>query len=87
MTVELAGLVKLSGITVDGAGKGMTIWISDDGEQWSKIAECGKDNSAWRVDLRKDAPSGKLVKLGYEPGEKRKSLAIRKILVYGNRQY
>ncbi len=87
VTVELAGLVKLSGITVDGAGKGMAIWISDDGEQWSKIAECGKDNPAWRVDLRKDAPSGKLVKLGYEPGEKRKVLAIRKILVYGNRQY
>ena len=83
VTVELAGLVKLSGITVDGAGKGMVIWISDDGEQWSKIAECGKGNSAWRVDLRNDTPSGKFVKLGYEPGKKRRALAVRKILVYG----
>ena len=35
--VELAGAVKVSGVTVVGEAKGLSFWISDDGEEWRKV--------------------------------------------------
>ena len=87
VTVELAGLVDLSGVSVIGAKKGMKIWLSDDGSQWRNLAQCDRDRSSWRIDLRKSDYSGKFIKVGYEPGSKKESLTLKKILVYGNKQY
>jgi len=85
--VELAGAVKVSGVTVVGTAKGLSLWISDDGTEWRKVGERGTGNGDWRVDLRKDSPPVKFVKVGFEPGGGKKSLALKKILVYGNKLY
>ena len=57
--VELAGAVKVSGVTVMGEAKGLSFWLSDDGEEWRKV----------------------------EPGGGKKSLSLKKILVYGSKLY
>ena len=95
--VELAGAVKVSGVTVVGEAKGLSFWISDDGEEWRKVGEsasakaaAGKretGNGERRVDLRKESPTAKFVKVGFEPGGGKKSLSLKKILVYGNKLY
>jgi len=95
--VELAGAVEITGVTVVGDAKELVFWISDDGEEWRKVGElafakatAGKQeagNGEWRVDLRKDSPTAKFVKVGFEPGGKKKPLTLKKILVYGNKLY
>ena len=99
--VELAGAVKVSGVTVMGEAKGLSFWLSDDGEEWRKVGERGMGNGErgmgngergmgngeWRVDLRKDSPTAKFVKVGFEPDGKKKPLSLKKILVYGNKLY
>lgn len=82
--VELAGDVEIAGVTVVGEAKDLVFWISDDGEEWRKVGEWGTRNGG--VDLRKDSPSAKFVKVGFEQGGK-KPLSLNKILVYGNKQY
>ena len=49
--------------------------------------ERGMGNGEWRVDLRKDSPTAKFVKVGFEPGGGKKSLSLKKILVYGSKLY
>ncbi len=44
-------------------------------------------NGERRVDLRKDSPTAKFVKVGFEPGGGKKSLSLKKILVYGSKLY
>ena len=90
--VELAGDVEITGVTVVGEAKELAFWISDDGEEWRKVGgtgngEWGTGNGERRVDLRKDSPSAKFVKVGFEPGGKKKPLTLKKILVYGNKLY
>ena len=95
--VELAGAVKVSGVTVMGEAKGLSFWLSDDGEEWRKVGEsasakaaAGKretGNGEWRIDLRKESPTAKFVKVGFEPGGGKKSLSLKKILVYGSKLY
>jgi hypothetical protein len=95
--VELAGAVKVSGVTVVGEAKGLSFWLSDDGEEWRKVGEsasakaaAGKretGNGERRVDLRKESPTAKFVKVGFEPGGGKKSLSLKKILVYGSKLY
>jgi hypothetical protein len=85
--VELAGDVEIAGVTVVGDAKGLSFWLSDDGEEWRKVGERGMGNGEWRVDLRKDSPSAKFVKVGLEQDGKKKTLSLNKILVYGNKQY
>ena len=90
--VELAGDAEIAGVTVVGEAKDLAVWISGDGEEWRKIGgmgngECGTGNGEWRVDLRKDSPTAKFVKVGFEPDGKKKPLALKKILVYGNKMY
>ena len=85
--VELAGDVEIEGVTVVGESKGLSFWLSDDGEEWRKVGERGMGNGERRVDLRKDSPSAKFVKVGFEPGVGKKSLSLKKILVYGKKLY
>ncbi len=93
--VELAGDVEIAGVTVVGDAKGLSFWLSDDGEEWRKVGERGMGNGErgvgngeWKVDLRKDSPSAKFVKVGFEPGGgKKKPLSLSKILVYGNKLF
>ncbi|MBO7683536.1 MAG: hypothetical protein J6T51_02280 [Kiritimatiellae bacterium] len=94
--VELAGSVKVSGVTVVGTAKGLSFWLSDDGEEWRKVGESASAEAAAderqagngvRVDLRKDSPTAKFVKVGYEPGGGKRPLALKKVLVYGNKLY
>ena len=85
--VELAGNVEIAGVTVVGEAKNLVLWISDNGEEWRKVGERGMGNGERRVDLRKDSPSAKFVKVGFEPGGSKRSLSLKKILVYGNKLY
>jgi hypothetical protein len=93
--VELAGDVEIMGVTVVGEAKDLSLWISEDGEEWRKVVERGTGNgeqgtgNGERIDLRKDSPTAKFVKVGFEPepGGKKKPLSLKKILVYGNKQY
>ena len=92
--VELAGDVEIAGVTVVGEAIGLSFWLSDDGEEWRKVGERGMGNGERgmgngerRVDLRKDSPSAKFVKVGFEPGGGKKSLSLKKILVYGKKLY
>ena len=92
--VELAGDVEIAGVTVVGEAIGLSFWLSDDGEEWRKVGERGMGNGERgmgngerRMDLRKDSPSAKFVKVGFEPGVGKKSLSLKKILVYGKKLY
>ncbi len=85
--VELAGDVEIAGVTVVGEAKGLSFWLSDDGEEWRKVGERGMGNGERRVDLRKDSPTAKFVKVGFEPGGGKKQLVLKKILVYGKKLY
>ncbi len=86
-SVLLFGDVEIEGVTVVGESKGLSFWLSDDGEEWRKVGERGMGNGERRVDLRKDSPSAKFVKVGFEPGVGKKSLSLKKILVYGKKLY
>ena len=101
--VELAGNVEIAGVTVVGEAKNLVLWISDNGEEWRKVWEegtgkreegtrlrqgyGGQAGNGGRIDLRKDSPSAKFVKVGFEPGGSKRSLSLKKILVYGNKLY
>jgi len=101
--VELAGAVEIAGVTVVGDAGKLACWVSEDGAEWLKVGEriprakrvaegdalagVATGNGEWRVDLRKDSPSVKFVKVGFEPGGGKKPLSLSKILVYGNKQY
>ena len=94
--VELAGSVKVSGVTVVGTAKGLSFWLRDGGEEWRKVGESASAETAAderqagngeRVDLRKDSPTAKFVKVGFEPGGGKKPLSLKKILVYGKKLY
>ena len=79
--VELAGDVEIAGVTAVGEAKGLSFWLSGDGEDWRKVGERGMGN------LRKDPQTAKFVKVGFEPGGGKKPLSLKKILVYGNKLY
>lgn len=85
--VELAGDVEIAGVTVVGEAKELVFWISDDGEEWRKVGKQGTGNGTEQIDLRKDSPTAKFVKVGLEPGGGKKVLALKKILVYRNKLY
>ena len=99
--VELAGDVEIAGVTAVGEAKGLSFWLSGDGEDWRKVGERGMGNGERgmgngergmgngerRVDLRKDPQTAKFVKVGFEPGGGKKPLSLKKILVYGNKLY
>jgi hypothetical protein len=88
-TVELAGSVEITGVTVLGDADDLAAWVSEDGEEWVKVGEKGdsKREGGWKLNLSKDSPSAKFVKIGIEASESKKALSLRKILVYGNRQF
>ena len=88
-TVELAGSVEVTGVTVIGNADDLVAWVSEDGEEWIKVGEKGngKREGGWKLDLGRDSPSAKFVKIGMECGENKKPLSLKKILVYGNRQF
>lgn len=85
--VELAGDVDVTGVTVVGEAKDLVLWLSEDGEEWRKVGDAATVAGDLRVDLRKDSPSAKFVKVGFEPGGSKRSLSLSKILVYGNKLY
>ncbi|MBQ2624263.1 MAG: hypothetical protein IJG18_04130 [Kiritimatiellae bacterium] len=86
--VELAGDVDVTGVTVVGEAKDLVLWLSEDGEEWRKVGDAATVAGDLRVDLRKDSPSAKFVKVGFEPGGgKKKLLSLSKILVYGNKLF
>ena len=85
--VELAGDVDITGVTVVGEAKGLSFWLSDDGDEWRKVGERGTENGERRVDLRKAPQAARFVKVGFEPGGGKKPLSLKKILVYGNKLY
>lgn len=88
-TVELAGSVEVTGVTVIGNADDFVAWVSEDGEEWIKVGEKGngKREGGWKLDLGRASPSAKFVKIGMECGENKKPLSLKKILVYGNRQF
>ena len=86
VVVELAGYVEITGVTVVGEAKGLVVWTSGDG-LWNKTVDASAVTGGLRVDLRKDPPTAKFVKVGFEPGGGKKSLSLKKILVYGNKMY
>ncbi len=88
-TVELAGSVEITGVTVLGDADDLAAWVSEDGEEWVKVGEKGdsKREGGWKLNLSKNSPSAKFVKIGIEASESKKALSLRKILVYGNRQF
>ena len=86
VTVELAGDVSVSGITVVGDARGLTAWVSQDGTEWQEVASNGGDEKHWRIDLRAKSPQAKFVKVGRVGGEK-KPLSLMKVLVYGKRLF
>ena len=85
--VELASDVDVTGVTVVGEAKDLVLWLSEDGEEWRKVGDAATVAGDLRVDLRKDSPTAKFVKVGFGPGGGKKPLSLSKILVYGNKQY
>ena len=86
VVVELAGYVEITGVTVVGEAKGLVVWTAGD-DLWNKTVDASAGTGGLRVDLRKDPPTAKFVKVGFEPGGGKKSLSLKKILVYGNKMY
>lgn len=85
--VELAGEAVLKGVTVIGANEDMAVWAMGEDGEWKELA-CGKTaGGVMRIDLGGDPQTAKSVKVGYRPGGGKRSLGLKKILVYGERQY
>ena len=85
--VELAGSATLKGVTVIGASEALAVWLSDDGEEWRSVTPGTVNSGVLRVDLRRKPQTAKFVKVGFAPGGKKKALALKKILVYGDPLY
>ncbi len=86
VVVELAGDVSVSGITVVGDARGLTAWVSQDGNDWQEVASKGGNEKHWRINLIAKSPQAKFVKVGRVGGEK-KPLSLKKVLVYGKRLF
>ncbi len=85
--VELAGAVSVKGVTVVGAAEGVRVWLQDADGEWREAAHGASDGGVLRVDLREAPVAAKSVKVGYGPELGKKSLGLKKILVYGDRLF
>ena len=85
--VELAGETVVKGVTVVGAPEGLAVWTSGDGGGWNEAAGGVLKDGVLRVDLSGAPQTAKSVKVGLRPGGEKKTLRLKKVLVYGERLF
>lgn len=86
--LELAGDVIVKGVTIVGdADAPLKIWMQEADGDWQEIGGGKPANGMLRIDLRKRPPRVKSVKVGFGSSDAKRALALKKILVYGDRLF
>ena len=84
---EMPGDVVMSGVTVCGDTGPIEVLLSDDGQNWSKVADSENAADGLRIDFGSAKPQAKFVKLAAKTGGGDRAMSIKKILVYGKTLY
>ena len=85
--VELAGDVVVKGVTAIGAEMPLSVWVKGEEGDWKEVGGGATKNGVLRVDLSGNPQTVKSVKVGCKSGGNKKTLRLKKILVYGDRLF
>ena len=85
--MEMAGDVVVKGVTAIGAEMPLTVWVKGEEDDWKEVGGGAPKDGVLRVDLTGNPQTVKSVKVGCKPGDGKKALRLKKILVYGDRLF
>ena len=85
--VELAGETVVKGVTVIGAESGLVAWIAGEDGKWSELGGGKLSDGVMRLEIGGEPHAIRSVKVGFRPEAGKKSLCLKKILVYGDRRF
>ena len=85
--VELAGATVVKGVTVIGAESNLVAWIAGEDGEWREVGGGTLKDDVMRLEIGGEPQPVRSVKVGFRPEAGKKVLCLKKILVYGERQF
>jgi len=85
--VELAGATVVKGVTAIGAESGLVAWIAGEDGEWREVGGGTLSEGVMRFEIGGEPQPVRAVKVGFRPEAGKKALCLKKILVYGDRQF